>query len=160
IRRIQVRVPAQVRTMIDRSARPKTKLESRGIHYQLALAAFHPAELADIERTQLRSADPDMCRLMDLIEVVADEALTGLYPSAWGGAVTVDVDGREFHCEVRHPKGSVERPMTRPDVEAKLQAISQFLPRTLPLARLAEIADKLDLDHFLALLQQWHRRPA
>ena len=75
IEKITIAVPQQYRAMIDRTKRPKTKTESRGIHYQLALGALHPEELCDIERASIRADDPAMLHVIDAVEVVpSDEA--------------------------------------------------------------------------------------
>ncbi len=97
---ITVAVPRQYRAMIDRTNRPTTKSESRGIHYQLAIGALHPDELCDIERATIRAEEAPIRHLLDCIEVVADDRLTGLYPRQWGGAVSILAGGKTYRREV------------------------------------------------------------
>jgi 2-methylcitrate dehydratase PrpD len=160
IRHVEVKVPAQVRSMVDRSARPKIKPESRGIRYQLALAAFHPDELLDIERGKLRSSDPDMCYLMDRIEVVADDRLTAFYPQAWGGAVSINTGAETYVREVFHPIGSPLHSMTFDNLIAKFQSMSNFFIRPIPTDALGEVARTLDANAALMLFRNWHEAVA
>ena len=61
IEKITIAVPKQYRAMIDRSRRPRTTSDSRGIHYQLALGALHPDELCDIEREPMSAPTTRRC---------------------------------------------------------------------------------------------------
>jgi 2-methylcitrate dehydratase PrpD len=155
IRRVEVRAPAQFRSMIDRSARPKSKLESRGVRYQLALAAFHPDDLLDIERGTLRTSEQAMSDLMDRIEVVTDERLTQMYPRLWGAIVGIETTAGHFECEVLEPKGSPANAMTTDDVAAKLRLMSRFLPRPIPVEALADAARDVDHKTILTLFRDW-----
>lgn len=149
---IEVVVPSQYRSMLDRSKRPRTKNESRGIHYQLAIAALHPGDLYDIERAYLRTADAQVCALIDRIRVVASDSLTMLYPRIWAGAVRVTAGQRTYEREVLHPKGDPEQPMSRADIVAKIASMAGFLPYDIPTARLERAIWARDFQEALALL--------
>jgi 2-methylcitrate dehydratase PrpD len=137
IEAIVVTVPAQYRAMIDRAKRPRSKTESRGIHYQLALAAFYPDDLYDIERAQLRTEEARMVRLIDAVTVTASEAMSAVYPRIWPGAVTVKTAHGTFEREVEHPRGDRENPLGWSDVEDKWAKIFRSVPATVPIASLA-----------------------
>jgi 2-methylcitrate dehydratase PrpD len=145
-----VTVPAQFRAMIDRSKRPRSKTESRGIHYQLALAAFYPDELYDIERAELRTDEKRMLRLIDAITVTASDAMSALYPRVWPGAVTVQTAAGTFEREVQHPRGDRANPLSWTDVESKWEKIFHSVPAAVSIAELAVSAANCHLDGLLA----------
>jgi 2-methylcitrate dehydratase PrpD len=150
IEQITIAVPQQYKGMIDRNKRPKTKSESRGIHYQYALAALHPEELCDIERASIRAEDPAMLKIMDAIEVAASDKLSKLYPQQWGGAVTVTAGGKSYEHEVLHPRGDPENPLHWDDITAKLDGMSRYLKRPIPTKDFARQVQALDFRGALA----------
>jgi len=152
IEKITIGVPKQYRAMIDRARRPKTKSESRGIHYQLALGALHPEELCDIERAHVRADEPAMLRIIDAVEVVDSERLTGLYPKQWGGTATIKAGGKTYENEVLHPRGDPENALTASDIETKLETMSRYLTRPIPVKDFARAAQSLDLRSALPAL--------
>jgi 2-methylcitrate dehydratase PrpD len=152
IEKITIAVPRQYRAMIDRARRPRTKSESRGIHYQLALGALHPEELCDIERAHVRADDAAMLHIIDAVEVVASERLTQLYPKQWGGAVTITAGGKTHEHEVLHPRGDPENPLSGNQIETKLETMSRYLKRPIPVKDFARAAQALDLRSALPAL--------
>jgi 2-methylcitrate dehydratase PrpD len=144
IDKVTISVPQQYRAMIDRAKRPKSKSESRGIHYQFALAAFYPDELRDIERATLHTEEPAIQRLLDAIEVTASERLTKLYPRQWGGAVRIEAGGKIHEHEVLNPRGDPEMPLGRDGIAAKLDAMSRYLSRPIPTQDLTRQVTALD----------------
>jgi len=134
---IGVLCQGQYCAMIDRSKAPKSKGETRAIRYQLALAAFYPNELFDIERHALHTAEPRFARLMNHVTVTPSEALTALYPRVWGGSIQIKTARKTFEREVLHPRGDVENPLSWADIEAKWTAIFGFVPATLSIGALA-----------------------
>ena len=152
IDKITIAVPQHYRAMIDRAKRPATKSQSRGIHYQLALAALYPDELCDIERASLRTEEAAVEHLLDRIEVTVSEKLTALYPRQWGGAVQIEAGGRTYESEVLNPRGDPETPLGRDGVVAKLDTMSRFLPRPIPTQVLARQVDAPDFSACLETL--------
>jgi 2-methylcitrate dehydratase PrpD len=152
IERIEVSVPEQYRAMIDRAQRPRTKSESRGVRYQLALAAFHPDELFDIDRRTLRLDDPDVIGLIERIELRASEDLTRLYPAKWAASVRVTSGGNSCTAEVIEPSGDPEHALSWSDIERKLRAVAAHLPRAIPVDDLRADARALNFTGALARL--------
>lgn len=144
IAKITVSVPQHYRAMIDRAKRPATKSQSRGIHYQLALAALYPDELCDIERAKLHTAEPAVTHLLDRVEVVAADRLTKLYPRQWGGAVRIEAGGKVYEHEVLNPRGDPETPLGWDGITKKLDTMSGYLKRPIPTQDLARRAKALD----------------
>lgn len=144
IDKITVSVPKHYRAMIDRTKRPKTKSESRGIHYQLAISALYPDELCDIERATIRASEPAILHILDRIEVVEAEHLTKLYPHQWGGAVKIGAGGKTIEREVLNPRGDPENPLGWSGIEAKLQTMSRYLSQPIPTQELARQVKALD----------------
>ena len=144
IEKITIAVPQHYRAMIDRTKRPKTKSESRGIHYQLAIGALYPDELCDIERATIRAEEPAILHIMDRVEVVASDRLTKLYPKQWGGIATITSGGKTIEREVLHPRGDPENPLGWTEIDAKLQTMSRFLRRPIPTQDLTRQVKALD----------------
>lgn len=138
IEAITVAVPSQYSGMIDRAKEARSKGESRGIRYQLALAAFHREELYDIERAALHG-DARVTRLMERVTVTPSEAFSALYPRLWPGAVRITTGGATREREVLHPRGDAENPLTWADLEAKWRAVLRFVPATVDIATLADL---------------------
>ncbi len=152
IDKITVSVPQHYRAMIDRTNRPKTKSESRSIHYQLALGALYPDELCDIERATLRADDPVVQHILDRVEVVASEHLTKLYPKQWSGAVKIAIGSKSVEREVLNPRGDPENPLGWDAIAAKLQTMSRYVSRRIPVTELARQIKALDFGACLETL--------
>jgi 2-methylcitrate dehydratase PrpD len=144
IESVDVLVPAAYRAMIDRTKLPQSKSESRGIRYQLALAAFYPDDLFDIERRTLRTSDPRVTRLIERVGVSASDDLTRRFPQAWPGAVRVKTARGTFEREVIHPRGDVENPLRWDDLERKWTAVYRSVPASIPLDRLTALVRNAD----------------
>ena len=142
--RIEVIVPEPYRQMIDRSRRPTSKTESRGIPYQLGLTALHPDELFDLNRTNLRSSELDMCRLMDRVTVQSSESFTRMYPLRWPGAVRVTSGGQVLERTEITPKGDPQNPLGWAGVESKLGKIATCLGQDLPISELSAAVGRLE----------------
>jgi 2-methylcitrate dehydratase PrpD len=144
--------------MIDRARHARTKSESRGVRYQIALAAYYPADLFDIDRITLRVDDPGMPRLIDRIEVSAADELTRLYPRKWAGTVRVTASGSSRTETVLEPSGDPEHALSWSDIERKLRAVAAHLPGGVPVDALAPAARTLDFTAALAELKPFAGR--
>ena len=160
IERVCVMVPPQCRAMIDRSSRPKTKLELRGVRYQLAIAALYPDDLFDIDRRRLRTGDHNVCRLMDAVEVTDSKSFGEMYPRSWPGGVAVYVAGKAWERGIIHVHGDPERPLDWSDIEQKYRAISRHCVLAIPVGDLSAAARALDFGRSMAVLSEpnglWH----
>ncbi|MBU0742575.1 MmgE/PrpD family protein [bacterium] len=67
--------------------------------------------------------DPRIRRLLDLIEVVADDGIDALFPGIKRAVAAIaTTDGREFTATVDHAKGSPQNPLTDDELIAKFRA--------------------------------------
>jgi 2-methylcitrate dehydratase PrpD len=140
IEEIAVFCQSQYAGMIDRVKAPRSKGETRSIRYQLALAAFYPAELYDIERAVLHTDEPRVAKLMNAVTVSTSEQLTALYPRLWAGTVRVKTPRGTFERELLHPSGDVENPLSWADIEKKWTTAFGFVPATIAVDTLAKLA--------------------
>jgi len=101
VARADVHVPAAYRAMVDQPA-PHGRLQSiSSAQFQIAAALTGGAALYDVARRDVEPG-PAARALMERIVVVADDALTPLYPRLWPARVRlVATDGREAVREVR-----------------------------------------------------------
>jgi 2-methylcitrate dehydratase PrpD len=77
--------------------------------------------------------------------VVASERLSKLYPKQWGGTVAIKANGKTHESEVLHPRGDPENPLSWRDIETKLETMSRYLKRPIPVKDFAGAAEALDL---------------
>ena len=125
IRSIDLAVPSQNASMVDRPATPTLRAATLGSgQYVMAVTALRgKIDLLSFEDEFLQS--DAVRKLMAQVKVIASTELDRHFPKYWGGRVTVTlVDGREFHEEIIAPKGEVENPMTRQDVEEKFLGLA------------------------------------
>ena len=120
IRAIDLAVPTQNAGMVDRPATPTLRAATLGSgQYVMAVTALRgKIDLASFEDEYLQSES--IHRLMEKVTVRASAELDRHFPKFWPGRVTVTLaDGKELSGEIIAPKGEVENPMTRGDVEEK-----------------------------------------
>lgn len=137
---ITVFCQGQYAAMIDRVKAPRSKGETRSIRYQLALAAFYPDELYDIERAVLHTDEPRVAHLMNAVTVTISESLTAHYPRLWAGTVKVKTSRATFEREMLHPSGDVENPLNWQAIEKKWTTAFRFVPATLAVGALGQLA--------------------
>jgi 2-methylcitrate dehydratase PrpD len=106
--------------------------------YALAVAVRHrrasPAEYAEPVRD-----DPEVRRLMGLVECHGDPVLEALFPASWPARVTVrTAAGRRHEASVRDPRGSPKNPLGRDGVSAQARAL---LDGVLPAAAVDALID-------------------
>jgi 2-methylcitrate dehydratase len=120
IRAIDLTVPTQNASMVDRPATPTLRAATLGSgQYVMAVTALRgKIDLASFEDEYLQSES--IRRLMEKVTVRASTELDRHFPKFWPGRVTVTLaDGQEHSGEIIAPKGEIENPMTRQDVEEK-----------------------------------------
>jgi 2-methylcitrate dehydratase PrpD len=89
------------------------------VPYCCAVAALDRT-LGQAQFAPERIARPDVQRLLAATEVVADPALTALYPTKFPARVTLALrDGRRLTASRDYPKGDPQAPLTPAEIEAK-----------------------------------------
>ena len=114
IRAIDLAVPTQNASMVDRPATPTLRAATLGSgQYVMAVTALRgKIDLASFEDEYLQSES--IRRLMAKVTVRASTELDRHFPKFWPGRVTVTLaDGQEHSGEIIAPKGEIENPMTR-----------------------------------------------
>ena len=77
---VTVHVPNPYAAMIDNTALPGTRQESLlGVQYQMALAAFHPEILLDVNR-ELLPDGPEIVAFMQKVRILPSPELERLFP--------------------------------------------------------------------------------
>ena len=114
---VKVIVPTIYRAMIARAPIGRQDRVA-SVAYQLALAAYRPDDLFDIERPQYD--DPRLADFIARVEVVADPALDHFYPQRWPARVEVELaDGARRMIQVESAYGDPLRPLTDKDLDSK-----------------------------------------
>jgi len=125
IRAIELAVPTQNASMVDRAATPTLRAATLGSgQYVMAVTALRgKIDLVSFEDEYLHS---DQVRhLMAQVTVSANPELDKHFPKYWSGRVTVTLaEGQVYAEEIIAPKGEVENPMTRLDVEEKFLGLA------------------------------------
>ena len=125
IRGIDLTVPTQNAGMIDRPATPILRAATLGSgQYVMAVTALRgKIDLASFEEEYLQSEQ--VRQLMAKVKVSAGTELDRHFPKFWPGRVKIVLaDGREHIKEIIAPKGEVENPMTRQDIEEKFLGLA------------------------------------
>jgi 2-methylcitrate dehydratase PrpD len=90
---------------------------------QLALLAFDPARLYDVDRGA-PVTDPAILRFEAKVEIVADAALTQYYPGNWPAEVeVVSTDGSSRRERVIAAPGDPSRPLDQEALDHKAHAL-------------------------------------
>jgi 2-methylcitrate dehydratase PrpD len=89
--------------------------------YQMALAAFDPAAMFDVQRSP-EQVSPEVGALMAKIAVAPNERLLARYPKVWSAHVrVVTTAGATHEQEVDYVPGDVRMPFDDAQVRAKLR---------------------------------------
>ena len=122
---IELAVPTQNVSMVDRQAAPTSRAATLGSgQYVMAVTALRgKIDLASFEDVYLHSEQ--VRQLMAKVKVSASTELDRHFPKYWPGRVTVKLaDGREHTEEIIAPKGESENPMSREDIEEKFLGLA------------------------------------
>jgi 2-methylcitrate dehydratase PrpD len=112
---VRVRVPPAYAAMVGLKAQDQVRTTTLvSAARQLALLAFDPARLDDVDRGE-PVTDPAILRFEAKVEIVADAALTQYYPKHWPAEVeVVGTDGGTRRERVVEAPGDPERPLDQP----------------------------------------------
>jgi 2-methylcitrate dehydratase PrpD len=88
------------------------------------IAVFHRAGLREFED---HFADPLVAAFRGKVTMVPDPEIERAYPARWIGKVTVETtNGRALHGRVEEPRGDPGNPLTRAEIEEKVQRLADF----------------------------------
>jgi len=125
IREIELFVPTQNASMVDRPAPPTLRAATLGSgQFVMAVTALRgKIDLASFEEEYLQSEQ--VRQLMAKVKVSTRTELDRYFPKYWPGRVTVKLaDGHEHTKEIIAPKGESENPLTRLEVEEKFLGLA------------------------------------
>jgi 2-methylcitrate dehydratase PrpD len=123
IRRLELRLNALAIERADRP-RPRDGLEAKLSLQYCAACAIHDGTVGVAQFDDARVADPLLASLAPKVGMVGD-------PSVATDAAHVIAslhDGRVFPIDVPHARGSVARPLTDAEIEAKFRALASATP--------------------------------
>lgn len=132
IDRIDVAVPHEYASMIDKSSIGTRRESLSSAQYQLALAVCFPSGLYDVSRVNLR-ADREFLSVMAAVHVHGTSDLSGLYPARWPARVRV-TSGRETFDGVTDELPG-EGDISAAALTAKLDAFGATAPELAAIAR-------------------------
>jgi 2-methylcitrate dehydratase PrpD len=117
---LRVRVPPAYAGMIGLKAQDEARTTTLvSAARQLALLAFDPARLYDVDRGA-PVTDPAILRFEAQVEIVADAALTQYYPGSWPAEVeVVSTDGESRRERVIAAAGDPSRPLDQAALDDK-----------------------------------------
>jgi 2-methylcitrate dehydratase PrpD len=121
---VRVRVPPAYAGMVGLKAQDEVRTTTLvSAARQLALLAFHPARLYDVDRGA-PVTDPAILRFEAKVEIVADAALTQYYPGNWPAEVeVVSTDGSSRRERVIAAPGDPSRPLDQEALDHKAHAL-------------------------------------
>jgi 2-methylcitrate dehydratase PrpD len=125
IEAIELSVPTQNATMVNRPAMPASHAASVGSgQYVMAVTALRgKIDLASFGSEYLHN--DQVRQLMAKVAVSGSAELDGHFPKYWPGRVTVRLRGGQTHSEqIIVPKGDSGNPMTQREVEEKFLGLS------------------------------------
>jgi 2-methylcitrate dehydratase PrpD len=123
ITRIRVRVPPAYSGMIATRAEPGARQSTLvSVAYQIALAAFAPEQLYDVDRSST-AVDDAITRLAAKVEIVADKDLAAFYPLHWPAEVEVEAGGKTKRHRVVEANGDPEHRLGRDGVDGKARRV-------------------------------------
>src|SRR5881628_497129 len=116
---ITVSVPSRQSRIIDRPARPSSRIQSiTSVQYQIALALLSPNRLMEFDRTPPFQTET-LRSLAAKVRVRRDARLEGQYPEMWPARVVVERSGKRKSIVVSTPLGDARNPMQWDDVLLK-----------------------------------------
>lgn len=108
--------------------------------YAVASAAVRSNETCADDFEEPAIFNPDVIKLMESVEIIADEELTQFHKETGGfpAHIMINCGSVTYEKRIDHPIGSMQRPMSRDDLEAKFTDMTK---QHFSSARLSEILD-------------------
>jgi 2-methylcitrate dehydratase PrpD len=124
IDRIVVGISRVVERQTGFPYRKSTVLNAQmSIRYDVAVALLDGNALID-QFTPERMADPQLNRLIELVDVEVDADMDAVYPRLYAGIVTIHLkDGRALRRRVDHSRGMPENRMSSEEIDAKFLSL-------------------------------------
>jgi 2-methylcitrate dehydratase PrpD len=120
---LAVSVPPPYLRMIDHGVVTGDRASHlTSVSYQMALAAFVPEALFDVEKAPERVSG-EMGAFMAKVTVKADDDLLHHYPKAWPARLEVTTPGGARERLVIHVPGDPQRPFDESQVAAKFRRV-------------------------------------
>lgn len=121
--------------------RPKTYHEAQvSLEYSVAVALIEGAALFP-QYQNSKLADPEIRRLSDLVEIVPDESL----PRGVSCLMILKTEGgAEFRSQIDHPKGSIDYPMTREEMNRKVHLLGDPVIGEPAVSAMIDAVDRID----------------
>jgi len=123
IGRIDVHVPRQYASMLDKPRVQSRRDSVSSAQYQLALAICRPEGLLNVDRTALRA--DELAAVMATVQVHRDDELSAQYPERWPARVRVVASGATFEATAEEVPGEDDHSLV-----ALTRKIERFSPET------------------------------
>lgn len=163
VKAVTVKTYATVKSHFS-STRVDTAMAARlSVPYCVAVALVD-GEVRQRQFTPGRYGNAMVRAVMNKVQIVADEALTKLYPEQFPAQVTVDLrDGRSFSAEMYYPKGDPSNPLSDAELETKFRLNAEGLLAGEQIDEMVDLVFHLstitDMTRLSALLSCGHKSP-
>lgn len=149
IQEVSVQVPRPFVSMIDHPKLPENRMDTvRSVQYQIALAAYQPGSLFDVQRENI-TVDDRMRVLMEKIRIEPSEKLASGYPSIWAARVEVKLGGKTYSYEMLHPQGDPGNRLQWEEVISKFNWVAKAALDEMKLGLISQVVRHLDAAHSL-----------
>lgn len=128
-----------------RKTYPRDKETADHSYHYCVAAALLDGACGPAQFTDARIAADDIKAVIDKTQLVADPALTALYPRSSGGAVVVKLaDGREFARTYEYPPGHPQNPLDEADIARKFGELADGVLQPGAVQRVIDAVMKLE----------------
>ena len=108
----------------DGCLHPKNTMDAKFSTPFCTAAALVYGKVTGEEFKQSVVEDPKVRKLMEKVQVTADEKISAEYPAHWGCSVKMILNtGRVLEIEVKDPAGSADSPLTREQILGKAESL-------------------------------------
>lgn len=149
IDRVTVHTYATVKSHFSNKQVANTMAARLSVPYCVAVALID-GEVGQRQFQPARLIDPSVKRVLDRTEIVADPALTALYPEKFPARVEVQMkDGPIFSVEKFYPKGDPNNPLTDEELRHKFQTNAAGCLPPSEIVHLIDLIDSIDAQESL-----------
>lgn len=95
--------------------------------------------------TEKNRTDREILRLARKVKLRVDDEIESLYPDSQGAKLTVKLkDGTSYVEKVYHPKGTVENPLTKEEIQTKFRKLASLVLKNDKVEEIVETVDRLE----------------